>query len=264
MSLPGGQFLGCGTRRIEKMKNRFYFTTAAFPNMITMLNLVAGFFSILMSVQEKYEYAVWLVFLALILDSLDGHVARIFGNETEFGRELDSLADVVSFVVAPCMLVAKVFFLNSSSALVLVVVFYLCSGVFRLARFNVNPIHGGCFEGLPTPAAALTLMMTMLAFHKNLWLDRSFSLISVVFLMTALGFLMVSDIPYPKVSAIKFRSWRILFFVQVVIFAGVFFFLNIESAIASIFLTFLVLSPFYCAAFHKASGENVPDEEGHA
>jgi CDP-diacylglycerol--serine O-phosphatidyltransferase len=246
------------------MKNRFYFTTAAFPNMITMLNLVAGFFSILMSVQEKYEYAVWLIFLALVLDSLDGHVARIFGNETQFGRELDSLADTVSFVVAPCMFVSKVFFLNVSVALLLIVVFYLCSGIFRLARFNVNPIHGGSFEGLPTPAAALTLMMTMLAFHKNLWIERSFSLISVVFLMTALGFLMISDIPYPKVSAVKFRSWRTLFFVQVIIFMTVLFFLNIESAIASVFLTFLVLSPFYCAVLHKSSGENVPEEEGGA
>ena len=246
------------------MKNRFYFTTAAFPNMITLLNLVAGFFSILMSVQEKYEYAVWLVFLALILDSLDGHVARIFGNETEFGRELDSLADAVSFVVAPCMLVTKVFFLNVSVMLLVVVVFYLCSGIFRLARFNVNPTHGGCFEGLPTPAAALTLMMTMLAFYKNFWMERSFSLISVVFLMTALGFLMVSDIPYPKVSAIKFRTWRILFVVQVIVFAGVFIYFNIESAIASIFLTFLILSPFYCMAHQKHSDEAVLDREGGA
>lgn len=246
------------------MNKRFYFTTAAFPNMITLLNLVAGFFSILMSVQERYEFAVWFVFLALILDSLDGHVARIFGNETEFGRELDSLADAVSFVVAPCMLVYKAFFQNSPMALLLVIMFYLCAGVFRLARFNVNPIHGGCFEGLPTPAAALTLMMTMLAFHKNLWSDRSFSLISVVFLMTALGFLMVSDIPYPKVSAIKFRSWRTLFVVQVALFFAVFFYLNIETAIASIFLLFIVLSPFYCVSFHKTSGEDVPDEEGCA
>lgn len=246
------------------MKNRFYFTTAAFPNMITMLNLVAGFFSILMSVQERYEYAVWLIFLALLLDSLDGHVARIFGNETEFGRELDSLADAVSFVVAPCMFVAKAFFMSSSVALLLVVVFYLCSGIFRLARFNVNPIHGGCFEGLPTPAAALTLMMTILAFHKNLWIEGSLSLISVVFLMTALGFLMVSDIPYPKVSAIKFRSWRILFFLQVIIFTVVLFYFNIESAIASIFLLFLVLAPFYCVPFQKDSGEGVPEEEGNA
>lgn len=245
------------------MKKRFYFTTAAFPNMITLLNLVAGFFSILMSVQEKYEYAVWLVFLALILDSLDGHVARIFGNETEFGRELDSLADAVSFVVAPCMLVYKAFFQNSPMALLLVIVVYLCAGIFRLARFNVNPTRGGCFEGLPTPAAALTLMMTMLAFHKNLWTDRSFSLSSVVFLMTALGFLMVSDIPYPKVSAIKFRSWRTLFVVQVAAFFSVFFYLNVESAIASIFLTFIVLSPFYCAS-HKSSEENAQDEEGNA
>jgi CDP-diacylglycerol--serine O-phosphatidyltransferase len=187
-------------------------------------------------------------------------VARIFGNETEFGRELDSLADAVSFVVAPCMLVYKVFFHNSPMALLLVIVFYLCAGVFRLARFNVNPIHGGYFEGLPTPAAALTLMMTMLAFHKNLWADRSLSLISEVFLMTALGFLMVSDIPYPKVSAIKFRSWRTLFIVQVAVFFTVFFYLNVESAIAAIFLTFIVLSPFYCVSFRKVSEGDISDE----
>ena len=246
------------------MKKRFYFTTAACPNMITLLNLVAGFFSILMSVQERYEYAVWLVFLALILDSLDGHVARIFGNETEFGRELDSLADAVSFVVAPCMLVYKAFFQNSHLALLLVIVFYLCAGIFRLARFNVNPTRGGCFEGLPTPAAALTLMMTMLAFHKNLWTERSLSLISEVFLLTALGFLMVSDIPYPKVSAIKFRSWRTLFVVQMAFFFVVWSYLNIESAIASIFLTFIVLSPFYCVSFHKVSDEGTPEEGGCA
>lgn len=246
------------------MRKRFYFTSAAFPNMITMLNLVAGFFSILMSIQEKYEYAVWLVFLALILDSLDGHVARIFGNETEFGRELDSLADAISFVLAPCMLVYKAFFQNSPMALLLVIVFYLCAGIFRLARFNVNPTHGGCFEGLPTPAAALTLMMTMLALHKSLWADRAFSMISVVFLMTALGFLMVSDIPYPKVSAIKFRSWRTLFVVQLAAFFTAFFYLNIESAIASIFLTFLVLSPFYCVSFHKSPDAVAADEGGGA
>lgn len=249
---------------MKAMRKRFYFTTASFPNMITLLNLVAGFFSILMSVQEKYEYAVWLVFLALILDSLDGHVARIFGNETEFGRELDSLADAVSFVVAPCMLVYKAFFQNSPVMLLVVIVFYLCSGIFRLARFNVNPTRGGCFEGLPTPAAALTLMMTMLAFHKNLWTERSFSLISEVFLMTALGFLMVSDIPYPKVSAIKFRSWRTLFVVQVAAFFSAWCYLNIESAIASIFLTFIILSPFYCVSSHRSSDEASPDEEGGA
>ena len=82
--------------------------------------------------------------------------------------------------------------------------------------------------------------------------------------MTALGFLMVSDIPYPKVSAIKFRSWRTLFVVQMVAFFGVLFYLNIESAIASIFLTFIVLSPFYCVSCHKASDEGAPDEGGGA
>lgn len=243
------------------MRHRLYFTTAAFPNVITMCNLLAGFFSILMSIQERFEYAVWLVLLGLVLDSLDGHVARIFGNETEFGRELDSLADAVSFVVAPCLFVVNVFFLNTSIAFLLVVTFYLCAGVFRLARYNVNPTSGGFFEGLPTPAAALTLMMTMLAFHKNHWDERSFSLISVVFLMTTLGFLMVSEIPYPKISAIKFRSWRILFFLQVALFLLTFIYLNIESAVAVVFLTFLVLAPFYCISFLKSGANVSPDDE---
>lgn len=247
--------------RGEDVKHRLYFTTAAFPNMITMCNLIAGFFSILMSTQDKFEYAVWLIFLALVLDSLDGHVARIFGNETDFGRELDSLADAVSFVVAPCLFVMNVFFRNTSIVFLLVVVFFLCAGIFRLARYNVNPTSGGCFEGLPTPAAALSLMMTMLAFHKNHWDERSFSLVSVVFLMTALGFLMVSEIPYPKVSAIKFRAWRILFFLQVALFLLTFIYWNIESAIAAVFLSFLVLAPFYCISFIRSGLSASPDDE---
>lgn len=228
------------------MKNRFYFSTAAFPNMITMLNLIAGFFSILMSIHGRFELAVWCIFLALILDSLDGHVARIFGNETEFGRELDSLADLISFVTAPCILVVQACFPKASISLLVVIVCYLAAGAFRLARFNVNPTSGGRFDGLPTPAAALTVSMTILAFLKNGWEERQLFLNSAIFLMTAISFLMVSDIPYPKVSAIKFRTWRPLFFLQIILFSVFLFLFNIETAVAVVFLVFLVLAPFYC------------------
>lgn len=245
----------------RSVKSRFYFTTAAFPNMITMLNLIAGFFSILMSIHGRYEYATWLIFLALVLDSLDGHIARIFGNETLFGRELDSLADTVSFVVAPCIFVVMIFFPKPLWALLLVTVFYLCSGIFRLARFNVHPTCGGCFEGLPTPAAALSLCMTLVAFHRNQWKAQS---VYGLILMTALAFLMSSDIPYPKVSAIRFRTWRTLFIVQVVLFIFTFIYLNIESAIAIVFLTFLVLSPFYCVALTENNSDEKEQEKGNA
>jgi CDP-diacylglycerol--serine O-phosphatidyltransferase len=228
------------------MKRRFYFSTAAFPNMITMMNLIAGFFSILMSIHEKFEFAVWFIFLALILDSLDGHVARIFGNETDFGRELDSLADLASFVIAPCVLMVQSCFPKASIGLLAVVVCYLSAGAFRLARFNINPTKGGLFEGLPTPAAALTVSMTMLAFVKNGWGSQPTFIVSAVFLMTAISFLMVSDIPYPKVSAIKFRSWRTLFLVQVFVFFLFLILFNVETAIAFVFLAFIALAPFYC------------------
>lgn len=228
------------------MRPRFYFSTAAFPNMITMLNLIAGFFSILMSMHERYEFAVWCIFLALILDSLDGHVARIFGNSTDFGRELDSLADIVSFVVAPCILVAQFLFPKVAVWVLLVIVCYLSAGAFRLARYNIHPTSGGYFEGLPTPAAALTVSMTILAFLKNGWDEQSTFLICQVFLMTAISFLMVSDIPYPKISAIRFRTWRPLFLFQLFLLFLFLLLFNIETAIAVVFLVFLVMSPFYC------------------
>lgn len=230
------------------MKNRFYFSTAAFPNMITMLNLIAGFFSILLATYGKYEFSVWLIFLALLLDSLDGHVARMFGNTTDFGRELDSLADLVSFVVAPCFLMASVFSAMMSVWLLLAIVCYLSAGAFRLARYNVNPTCRGFFEGLPTPAAALTVAMTLLAFRKNGWESAASLVTSAVFLMTAISFLMVSEIPYPKISAVKFRVWRPLFFFQLFVAVFFFFFFNIETSISMVFLAFLVIAPFYCIA----------------
>ncbi|HOE69288.1 MAG TPA: CDP-diacylglycerol--serine O-phosphatidyltransferase [Candidatus Omnitrophota bacterium] len=237
------------------MKNRFYFSTAAFPNMITMLNLIAGFFSILLATSGKYEFAVWLIFLALILDSLDGHVARIFGNATDFGRELDSLADLVSFVVAPCFLAATVFSPVMSVWMLLVIVCFLSAGAFRLARYNINPTRGGYFEGLPTPAAAMTVSMTILAFHKNAWQSDPSFVISAVFLMTAISFLMVSEIPYPKVSAVKFKVWCPLFFLQLFLAIFFFFFFNAETAISVVFLAFLAIAPFYCTARNGACAD---------
>ena len=244
------------------MKRRFYFSTAAFPNMITMLNLISGFFSILMSIHGKFEFAAWFIFLALILDSLDGHVARIFGNETEFGRELDSLADLASFVIAPAILVLQICLGKASILLLIIVVCFLAAGAFRLARYNVNPTSGGTFEGLPTPAAALTVAMTLLAFHKNGWTDQANFLVIAVFLVTAISFLMISDIPYPKISAIKFKEWRPLFFIQLFFLVFFIFYFNIETAIAVIFLIFLGLAPFYCIKRNGQSDSNREDIGG--
>ena len=76
------------------------------PNAVTLCNLFAGFFSILAVCDGNFETAAWLIFLAMILDSLDGNIARALKQSNEFGRELDSLSDIVSFVVAPAFLMA--------------------------------------------------------------------------------------------------------------------------------------------------------------
>src|SRR5262249_36735867 len=107
------------------------------PDMVTSFNLFTGFLSILLVTRVRLRDAAWLIFLSMIWDSLDGNIARMFQNPTQFGRELDSLADIVSFVTAPALLAATFLVRKVSPWSLLWLYFYLAAGAFRLARFNI-------------------------------------------------------------------------------------------------------------------------------
>jgi len=169
-----------------------------------MGNLFCGFLSILSSMDGEVEHACRFILLGFFLDGLDGFVARVSRGATRFGVELDSLADLVTFGLAPAILVYS-FKLKALGkwGWMLGFVFVMC-GAFRLARYNLTaktaPRKG--FEGLPIPAAA-SLLVAYTLFSYDLWEQLRFVKFLVVTIIVTSG-LMVSTIPYED----KPTTWR--------------------------------------------------------
>jgi len=169
--------------------------------MVTSGNLLCGFFSLMLTFHGHLVPAAWMVFIAVIFDGLDGKVARILGGSTQFGLEYDSLADVVSFGVAPGMLfyAASLNGLGSVPGAMAACFFTLCVAM-RLARFNVVNVPGS-FQGLPSPAGGLFVASFVMA---GLPLKSQPLLIAAIMILT--GLLMISSIPYANLKKLTRRS----------------------------------------------------------
>ncbi|CAN5633961.1 hypothetical protein BH24ACT22_BH24ACT22_10510 [soil metagenome] len=159
-----------------------------FPTLVTCGNLAAGFLALLLAIEGNYSWAAGLVVVAAVLDLLDGAVARGSGTDGDFGCNLDSLADLISFGVVP----AATIYLSSLHSLTVLGaaagIFYVVCGALRLARFPLvkSPDH---FVGLPIPPAGVTLaVLALLGLNLPL----------VVAATVVLGLLMVSEVPFPK------------------------------------------------------------------
>ncbi|MEG6615569.1 CDP-diacylglycerol--serine O-phosphatidyltransferase [Peptococcaceae bacterium 1198_IL3148] len=160
------------------------------PNILTTINLVAGVMSLVLIMAESYNWAAAMVLFATIMDSMDGRVARRLQVASDFGKELDSLSDLVSFGVAPAILAyATVLVDFGIPGLAAAVVFVIC-GALRLARFN-SEIFTGKFQGVPITVAGGLLALVLLV-SKNL----NGGIILVMVLL--LAWLMVSKISVPK------------------------------------------------------------------
>lgn len=218
--------------------SRIYFL----PNLMTAGNLFCGFMAIVECIQarlaegaftgeyrgltnyEHYKYAVWFIFGAAAFDTLDGRLARMGGRESLFGAEFDSLADVVSFGMAPALLMFYLilapttgsydWFRNIGWAIGFI---YLLCAAMRLARFNVitNPLlrpgtkdSNKDFVGLPVPAAAMTVAATVLFLLKLAETDRSLNAWSLALppLMLLVAFLMVSTVRYPSGKKVDMQT----------------------------------------------------------
>ncbi len=180
----------------------------AVPSFFTLMNLFSGFLAIISISEGRLYYAAWLIVAAGLFDSLDGLMARLSNSTSQFGIELDSIADVVSFGVAPGFLLYNLG-LNELHfiGLILSALPPLC-GAVRLARFNVeaNETKGEIFKGLPTPAQALMIAAFYLTFYNRLALFSEFEngITAVLIpLIILLSFLMVSTIPFDKVPGFE-------------------------------------------------------------
>ena len=197
------------------------------PNLMTAGNLLCGFLASLHIVgrfqpdegHQRYIWAISLILLACFFDLLDGRLARMTGQSSSFGREFDSLADVVSFGVAPALLMHDIVLAEFEQSMAglgwLIACIYLVCGAMRLARFNclaAMPHQGGSthFRGCPIPVAAGVIVSLTLFL---LWLDGSNREIgrwryALPVLMLVLSYLMVSNVEYPSFKAVNFRTRR--------------------------------------------------------
>ncbi len=241
------------------------------PNLFTAANLFCGFLALTKVVAVSPEadlqqafanakMAIWLVLLACIFDALDGRVARIGGYESPFGREFDSLADIVSFGVVPAFLVDRivmkeVFVKNPEVGWFIASVFVIC-GALRLARYNClaamedEEEKSNEFRGFPIPMAAglvasITYFLIWMEqngyFEKGAWHYGRWSLPVVLLFLSAM---MVSNVRYPTFKKVDWRAPRsFAFLVMAVLGVGLLFTLGrklLPLALPLVFIAYLV------------------------
>ncbi|NCQ17008.1 MAG: CDP-diacylglycerol--serine O-phosphatidyltransferase [Ignavibacteria bacterium CG22_combo_CG10-13_8_21_14_all_37_15] len=192
-------------------------TKRIFPNSFTSLNLFCGFLSIIEAAEQNYVLAAWLIGAAAIFDALDGVAARITRSSSQFGVELDSLSDVVSFGLAPAFLIYETGLKRFETLGIVVAGIYLLCGAFRLARFNTQLVgfKKEYFVGLPIPTAALTIAAYILVFAEGNNLTFSYDLYTIVLVLT-LAMLMVSKfryetLPHFSIHGIKEKPFHFSF-----------------------------------------------------
>ena len=182
------------------------------PSAFTLGNMFFGIWAIVMAYRGNFMQAAWFVVFAGVLDMLDGRVARLSGTGTKFGAELDSLVDVISFGVAPALIMFFLEFQSAGKFGWLICYMYVVAVAIRLARYNVQ--HGtgkpGWFTGMPSPSAGMTLAVYY-PFSQTDWYRESLSYLNfqregLTILMVLLSLLMVSTVKYPRFPAIGFRT----------------------------------------------------------
>lgn len=201
---------------------------ASFVSLVTGFNLVFGTVAIVLSSMGLGKWAVLCLFLAMALDAVDGFLARKWGVFSDFGAELDSLADLTSFVVANSVLIFFWFYGQVHLALqVMAAIVFLLGGAFRLARFNVAPTTGGLFQGMPTTGVAVLVALIYLG-HPNL------DPLAGLFWQATLGLLMVSNFQYPKLGKLAALP-KIVFPIFLI---GAFWNFSLTSAVGALLYVF--------------------------
>lgn len=181
------------------MKNKFI------PSLISIGNLVSGFISLVFTMNGEFIKAALMIILSMLLDGIDGLIARKLKLQSKIGKEIDSLSDLISFGIAPALLIYSLHFSQREIIGLIVVIPYIICAALRLAKFNLQPSKN-YFLGLPTTIAG-SFVASLIICSFNL----SSLLISIVIII--LAYLMVSSIHYPKLEHIVFyiRNYYKLF-----------------------------------------------------
>lgn len=256
------------------------------PNLMTAGNLFCGFTATLKILEgallqntnvdaaaDLFHAAIWFILGACFFDLLDGRLARLGGHESAFGREFDSLSDIVSFGVAPALLVYRIVLQEFPRACWIIAFIYLACGALRLARYNCVSANEGTngetaknFTGFPIPAAAgliasITLFMLWLAEGEH-YLGRWKFLLPP--LMLFLSFMMFSRFQYPSFKAVNWKTKKSIPRFLVISLILIFTVMNYEWMPAVLFLSYLLygfLRPWLSREWRREIEEEIGDDE---
>jgi len=190
------------------------------PNLFTTAALFSGFYAIASAISGRYETAAILIFVSLVLDGLDGRVARMTNTQSDFGAEYDSMADMISFGAAPAI-VMYLWSLSSLGQAGLIGAFvHLAGGALRLARFNTQLAtqDKNYFQGLPSPAAAALLAGLVWVSEKYEYGVENLPWLVLILTVTT-GLLMVSNFRYHSFKDINFKG-KVPFVVMIFVMLG--------------------------------------------
>jgi CDP-diacylglycerol---serine O-phosphatidyltransferase len=231
------------------------------PNFLTILAISAGMSAIRFGLDDRWEHAALAILAAAILDALDGRIARILKGASKFGAELDSLADFLSFGVAPAMMLYLWAMQDFGRFGWMLALLFSVSMALRLARFNtmledddLPPWTSNFFAGVPAPAAAgLVLMPMILSFQLGDEFFRSPAVVS--FYLIGVSALVVSSIPTFSFKKVKVPSNRVL---PLMIVAGAFVTALVSApwtTLSGVLIVYLATIPFSIKTYRKRMNE---------
>ncbi len=214
------------------------------PNLFTTASLFAAFYSIVASMKNQYEAAVIAMLIGMIADGLDGRIARLTNTQTAFGAQYDSLSDMVTFGVAPSILLYNLMLGQLGKIGWLVAFVYTAAVALRLARFNtqLETADKRYFQGLPCPPAAAVMASFAWVCYQNNWLNLSVAIFTAG-LALFIAVLMVSNLRYYSFKEIDFKGKVPFLYVLVMIILFVAVAMEPASVLFISFILFALSGP---------------------
>lgn len=240
-ALKGGRLRERSIRLRRRMGVHIY----VLPNLLTTGNMFSGFFAIIYSINGNFLWAAYAIVAAAVFDLLDGRVARLTNSTSRFGMEYDSLSDLVSFGLAPALIMFLWALEPFGRIGWLASFFYVACAALRLARFNVQSevIEKSYFQGLPSPMAAGIVASSVLAFEDlDLNASHSWTLLALTFL---LGFTMVSTFRYRSFKDIDLKHRLPFRYLVGGVFAFALIAIRPEVSLFFLFLTYAILGVLF-------------------
>jgi len=249
---------------VSSKKSRFIL-----PNLLTIIGVCLGISSIKFALDENYSLAVIFIVFASILDALDGRIARLIKGTTDFGKELDSLTDFVSFGIAPAFILYFWELKNYGKiGWAITLIFSVCC-VLRLARFNLTKISEddewkqNYFEGIPSPAGAILILLPLIYELSGIQLNLDIKKLTP-YLVVIVAVLLISNIPTFSLKKIKISSQLTIFllFGIVIIFVSLIFFtFKALLLLGLLYLTSIPVSYFLHKRTRKKLSKIIKEED---